>query len=1195
LLEDELGELRALVEDMPESVLICELDGRVRYFNAATQRLFGKSLLEARGQRLFELFPQAVGSGFHQAFERVVAGGGAEALEHYYQPMDAWFKNHISRVGLRAHVIAQNVTGDVRRRRRLEALARISEVWTGEELDFRTATARIAQLLAEVLEADCSIALLSGDGDWLELVATANRAGGPSLIAAVPRWSARAGQPGDALRTRSAVLAPADNFAPAATENEDDEMRGLIERDARGSVLVVPLLVGDAAVGVLIAARREGARPLTEDDRVLGTSIAPSVGLYLAHARRQAEAASLRQRLAQFAYPEAEREVDVQYVPIRTGDALDGFAVLVQDVTSEMRIRALEHEQHQAERRSMRRLESLLALAGKLAAVSRPDEIAHVVVDEGIDALDASAAGMFVLSADGRELILLRERGFGAELAAAFARVSLDSVMPLTDAVKQGRPIWITSRADYAARYPEFELRHCPGDVPPQAFALMPFVVEGKGAGCLSFAFQDERRLLPSERTYLEVLASHSAEAFRRTRLWTQLHDVSETREAMFQASPAGIILVDAAGVVHALNPAAQRLFGWPAAEVIGRVLPIAAEHPERFYANLSYVLSGNIIQRQEQRRRRANGEWVDIELYAAPIRLSEGRRMCLAVLVDITERKRSELGRQLLADANAALTRSLDLAGALEALVKLPLGNFADWCCVDLLEEGSLRRVALSRQSTDGAPPVPTRIAHDPARGGASLAIETGEVQCLRDIDETTLLRVARDEAHLQALRALNIRASLSVPLLASGRALGALSFASRERNFDALDIELATALARHVATAVENARLFEDAQRARSEAEAANRAKDEFLAMLGHELRNPLAPITTALELMRMREPQQLVRERDTVSRQVAHLSRLVDDLLDVSRITRGQVELRREHIPLEGVITRGIEMARPLLESRQHRLTLDVSPALVVFADAMRLSQIISNLLSNAAKYSAPGGHIQVAAHAKAEHVVISVRDNGVGISAEMLPRIFDIFVQAPRASARTEGGLGIGLAIVKSLVAAHGGSVEARSQGPGTGAALIVTLPAPAPPAAQPAALEKEPPRMLSRCRILVVDDNEEGANLLVELLEAHGHEVVAAYDGPSALQLAERFRPEVGILDLGLPVMDGYELAQRLQAARRLRLIALTGYGRSSDRERTRQAGFYAHLAKPVGVAALLPLLQLSDVPAPAEQTVLPAH
>ena len=1252
MLEHELEDLRAVLEDMPESVAIYELDAAILYFNGTTERMFNKTLAQARGQRLFDLFPEARGNVFHRAFEHVAANGGTETFEHYYAPWDAWLKNRVSRVGSRIHVIARDVTEDVRRRRRLETLARIAELLTGEELDFSSVTERIARLLAEVLEADCSLALLSGDGLWLELCASQALRAEARPPSHVARWDARTGHPGEALRTRCAVLAQAEGLALAAAQVDDPELRAAIQRYGPVSVLVVPLLVGEEAVGVLLAARRVGDRPLTEDDRALGTSIAPSLGLYLANARRQAEAASLRQRLAhladalpalvgfvdrderyqyvnagygrwfntaheafigrtlrevappamyeriapyvrqalagvsvrfhgRFEYPTGTRDVDVQYVPISGTRGVEGFALLVQDLTAERRVAALEREQLDTERHTARRLESLLELAGKLAAASRPDEIARVVVDEGVEALDAAMAGMFVLSPDRRELVLLRERGFSAEQAAAFSRVPVVGGGPLSDAINDGRPIWVASREEYAARYPSFEPQHRPLSAPPLAFAVMPFFVEGLATGCLSFVFHDERRLTAAERTYLEVLASHSAEAFRRAHLWTELRDVSDTREAMIQASPAAIVLLGTGGIVHTWNRAAEQIFGWPAAEVIGRVIPLADLHPEEFYRNLERVLAGDVIQRQEVRRQRATGEWFDMELYAAPIHLSEGRSMCLGIVVDITDRKRAERGRQLLADANAALTRSLDLPAALADVVRVPLANFADFCSVDLLKDGALERVALSKEDVALGVTVPRRVTHEPDRGGVSLAIETRQPQSFFADDEAALQRLAPGQEHLAAIRSLGMRGVLSVPLLAGDRVLGAVSFGSTTKNFDELDTGIATELARYVATAVENARLFEDAQRARSEAEAASRTKDEFLAMLGHELRNPLAPNATALELMRLREPDRLTRERESVARQVEHLSRLVDDLLDVSRITRGQVELRREQLPLAGIVARGIEMARPLLESRRHRLTVDVPASLAVYADATRLAQVIANLLSNSAKYTPPGGHIQVRASAGNTDVTISVRDDGVGISADMVPRIFDIFVQAPQPSARTEGGLGIGLAIVKSLVLAHGGHVEARSAGLGQGAELILSLPSHAGVSAAAPRATAPGPGATSKRRILVVDDNEDGADLLSELLATYGHEVVTAYDGPSALRLAEQFRPEVAILDLGLPVMDGFELAEKLRAAGPLRLIAVTGYGRDSDRERTVQAGFDAHLAKPVSLEALLPLLELA--------------
>jgi CheY-like chemotaxis protein len=305
-----------------------------------------------------------------------------------------------------------------------------------------------------------------------------------------------------------------------------------------------------------------------------------------------------------------------------------------------------------------------------------------------------------------------------------------------------------------------------------------------------------------------------------------------------------------------------------------------------------------------------------------------------------------------------------------------------------------------------------------------------------------------------------------------------------------------------------------------------------------------------------------------------------RLVDDLLDVSRITRGKVTLEREPIELSGVVAKAVEMATPLIAQQGHQLTVDVpATGLRVLGDPTRLAQVVANLLNNAARYSAAGGQIEVRAGLERDEVVLSVRDNGRGISADLLPRIFDQFVQGPRSTDRQEGGLGLGLALVRSLVELHGGRVEAYSDGPLLGSTFRVRLPALA--AAPHTAKAKTPPEAEGRAprpmRVLVVDDNVDAANLVDALLCARGHEVVTAYDGPSALAALDRFTPDVAVLDIGLPAMDGYELAARTRE--RLgdaspRLLALTGYGADGDRARSRAAGFDEHLVKPVNPAAL---------------------
>ena len=365
--------------------------------------------------------------------------------------------------------------------------------------------------------------------------------------------------------------------------------------------------------------------------------------------------------------------------------------------------------------------------------------------------------------------------------------------------------------------------------------------------------------------------------------------------------------------------------------------------------------------------------------------------------------------------------------------------------------------------------------------------------------------------------------------------------------------------------------------------EAEAANRAKDEFLAVLGHELRNPLSPIVTALELMRLRGGDAFLRERAIIERQVRHLVSLVSDLLDVSRVSQRKLVLNKRPMETSDVVFRAIEMASPLVEQRGHRLTVRVpETGLLVEADETRLAQVICNILNNAAKYTPQGGRIAVAAARESSEVVLRVSDSGIGIRPEILSRIFDLFVQEERGLDRSRGGLGIGLSIAKGLVELHGGSIAARSDGEGRGSEFVIRLPlagALASPVEPADAARAEAARRGKR--ILVVDDNRDGAELLDEVFRALGHTTRLAYDGATALQLAREFGPQIAFLDIGLPEMDGYELARRLRGLPSLsevRLVAVTGFGQEADRDRARAAGFDEHLVKPVEIDELRRLM-----------------
>ncbi|MEP7061523.1 MAG: ATP-binding protein [Betaproteobacteria bacterium] len=361
------------------------------------------------------------------------------------------------------------------------------------------------------------------------------------------------------------------------------------------------------------------------------------------------------------------------------------------------------------------------------------------------------------------------------------------------------------------------------------------------------------------------------------------------------------------------------------------------------------------------------------------------------------------------------------------------------------------------------------------------------------------------------------------------------------------------------------------------------ANRRKDEFLAMLAHELRNPLTPIQNAVEIMRNFRPDdsRVGATADMIGRQVGHLTRLVDDLLDVSRVTQGKVMLRMEALDLSEAIPRGIELARALIEQRQHLLTVTMPEAgqLMVRGDGMRIAQVIGNLLDNAAKYTGLRGKIEVNVTRDKDRAVIRVRDNGVGIMPELLPRVFELFIQADRSLDRAQGGLGIGLSLVKSLVELHGGSVEASSGGHRRGSEFVVRLPVLEDSFAAPVAIADTPPAAdeVSR-RVLVVDDSIDALESLRVVLQMHGHDVRCAESAEEAIELARTFRPEVAVLDVGLPGMDGFELAKHLRAAPEsagVVLIALTGYGQAQDRARARNAGFNHHLTKPADLGALI--------------------
>jgi PAS domain S-box-containing protein len=544
----------------------------------------------------------------------------------------------------------------------------------------------------------------------------------------------------------------------------------------------------------------------------------------------------------------------------------------------------------------------------------------------------------------------------------------------------------------------------------------------------------------------------------------------------------------------------------------------------------------------------------------------------------EIHEQKRAAESSQYLAEASAALASVVDYESTLQKVANLAVPYFADWSAVDVAEDdGSLRRLAVAHQDADKVALVHELMREYPpdleSADGAFAVLRTGKPELISDITDELLVQAAKDDRHLRLIRSLGLKSYICVPLLVSGNPFGVLTFATAEsgRKYTESDLALAVDLAHRAAVAVENTQLYQALRET-------DRRKDEFLATLAHELRNPLAPIRNSLQILKMPrlDAETVARSRDMMERQVQHLVRLVDDLLDVSRVMRGKIELRRECVELASIVAGAVETVQPLIDAQDHQLLVRLpSESVPIDADPVRLAQVVGNLLTNAAKYTEPGGRIELTAQRDGGVAVLRIRDNGIGIAPDMLPRIFELFVQAAHGTTRTQGGLGIGLTLVKNLVEMHDGTVEARSEGLGKGSEFVVRLPISAQPRAEDHEREVGrrglQPLSPSGYRLLIVDDNQDAANSLAALLRLQGHEVRVAFSGIAALEIAKTYAPDLVFLDIGMPSMDGYEVARQLRQQPGLEdsiLVALTGWGQREDRRRTAEAGFNHHLVKP---------------------------
>ena len=689
--------------------------------------------------------------------------------------------------------------------------------------------------------------------------------------------------------------------------------------------------------------------------------------------------------------------------------------------------------------------------------------------------------------------------------------------------------------------------------------------------------------------------------------------EVSLRLAAIVQSSDDAIVAKSLGGIITAWNAAAERLFGYTAAEAIGhsirRIIPADRQAEEDEV--LARLQRGESIDHFETVRVRKDGAPVDISLSVSPIRNAAGQIIGASKIArDITERKRADALRAellaaeqaararaelaehratILAEASSVLASSLDSATTLRTVSRLIVPTLADWCIIDLVtRDRALERVALaaSEPGTQALLSELQQYAPDwTSQQPSAQAIRGAKTILFPEVTEETLTSTARDAAHLALMRRLRPRSALAVPLVTRSRIVGALTLVrTTPQRYGEADVAMAEDLARRAAQAVDNASLYSEAAEARAQAEGANRTKDVFLAVLSHELRTPMNAVYGWARMLQMGQIDEAMKPRafEAIVRNSHVQLQLIDDLLDISRIMSGKMRLDIRPVDLPRVLEAALDAVRPTAEAKGLRLQPLIDPnAGPLNGDPDRLQQIVWNLLMNAIKFTPKGGRIQVTLQRVNSHLEIVVSDTGVGINRELLPFIFDRFRQGDSSSTRTQGGLGIGLALVRHLTELHGGTVTGESAGEGQGATFRVKLPLAAAsieaPGVHPTALAPIPPYRgpsLRGLRVLVVDDDPDALELIATILRRAEADAMPCSTPREALALLHSWKPHVLLSDIEMPGEDGYSLIRKVRALSeaeesKIPAVALTAYGRPEDRVRSLSAGYSMHVPKPV--------------------------
>ncbi len=687
---------------------------------------------------------------------------------------------------------------------------------------------------------------------------------------------------------------------------------------------------------------------------------------------------------------------------------------------------AAEQQARANAQRAAERTARLQAVTAELSHALTATRVAEIVVDHGVAAVGARSGGLWLIEPDGAYARLVRAFGYPQEAVERFQRLPLVMGAPLMEALREGRPVWMETPEAGAAPPPGLKERQgAMGFTHTSSMACLPLKAEGRTLGALVLGFTEPRRFDADERAFLELLVHPAAEALARARLLEQqqqaqaaVREAHQTLSAIIQASPAAILLMDPDGTVRLWNSAAERIFGWTAEEALGRpLLAVPQDQLAEFREHLERTAQGEPAMGQETQRQCKDGRVIDVALWASAVRHASGQVQCVYVVTDITERKRAEDAQRFLARAGSELASSLDDEASLERVARLAVPSWADTCSIHLRDDGELRCVASAHAGPAPEPSGESELA------AVAHIIASGMPEPL---SESTP----------------RLQASLRVPLMVRGHALGALSLSTTRRRYDAQDLALAQELARQAALAIDNARLYHEAQQA-------VRLREEFLSIASHELKTPISALQLQVQSLQSTlarsptgpTPDRLRRALDTVDRQVRRQIQLVNDLLDVSRISAGRLQLQLEPMELSALAREVAERFEPELARAGSELMLQLSMETVGQWDRLRLDQVVTNLLSNAVKYGR-GNPIQLLIETADDRVRLSVKDGGIGISAEDLSRLFNRFERA--VSERNYGGFGLGLWISRQIVEAMGGRIHVKSQ-PGVGSTFTVELP------------------------------------------------------------------------------------------------------------------------------------------------------